>query len=202
MKLVILTKPTFFVEEDKILTALFEEGMDNLHLCKPGCSPVFAERLLSLLSPSCRSKITVHEHYYLRNEFSLYGIHVDEAANGIPKGYKGRIGVTCDDVQTLRSARKSCNYIFFGKRPLSDRDSLSDIIDSPQLKTALDTGLIDKRVYAYWGGLNLDIIPLVKDMGFGGIVIGSDLWNKFNIHSQIDYRELICYFRKLRNAVE
>ena len=71
MKLAIVTQPTFFVEEDKILTALFEEGMDNLHLCKPGCSPVFAERLLSLLSPSCRSKITVHEHYYLRNEFSL-----------------------------------------------------------------------------------------------------------------------------------
>ena len=32
MKLVIMTKPTFFVEEDKILTTLFEEGMENLHI--------------------------------------------------------------------------------------------------------------------------------------------------------------------------
>ena len=35
MKLIIMTKPTFFVEEDKILTALFDEGLDNLHLYKP-----------------------------------------------------------------------------------------------------------------------------------------------------------------------
>ena len=36
MKLVIMTKSTFFVEEDKILTTLFDEGMDKLHLYKPG----------------------------------------------------------------------------------------------------------------------------------------------------------------------
>lgn len=28
MKLIVVTTPTFFVEEDKIITALFEEGLD------------------------------------------------------------------------------------------------------------------------------------------------------------------------------
>ena len=32
MKLIVVTAPTFFVEEDKIITALFEEGLDILHL--------------------------------------------------------------------------------------------------------------------------------------------------------------------------
>ena len=32
MKLIVVTTPTFFVEEDKIITALFEEGLDILHL--------------------------------------------------------------------------------------------------------------------------------------------------------------------------
>ena len=44
MKLVILSKSTFFVEEDKILTSLFDEGMDDLHLFKPGSSPMYSER--------------------------------------------------------------------------------------------------------------------------------------------------------------
>ena len=35
MKLIVVTTPTFFVEEDKIITALFEEGLDILHLRKP-----------------------------------------------------------------------------------------------------------------------------------------------------------------------
>ena len=64
MKLAIMTKSTFFVEEDKILSSLFDEGMDNLHLFKPGSSPMYAERLLTLLPEDYLRKITVHDHYY------------------------------------------------------------------------------------------------------------------------------------------
>ena len=47
MKLILITTPTYFVEEDKIITALFEEGLDTLHLRKPDTAPMFAERLLT-----------------------------------------------------------------------------------------------------------------------------------------------------------
>ena len=57
MKLAIMTKSTFFVEEDKILTSLFDEGMDNLHLFKPGSSPIYSERLLTLLPEDYRRKV-------------------------------------------------------------------------------------------------------------------------------------------------
>lgn len=50
MKLIVVTAPTFFVEEDKIITALFEEGLDILHLRKPENSlPMYSERLLTLI---------------------------------------------------------------------------------------------------------------------------------------------------------
>ena len=45
MKLAIMTRPTFFVEENKIIEALFDEGLDDLHIFKPGSSPVYVERL-------------------------------------------------------------------------------------------------------------------------------------------------------------
>ena len=48
MKLILITTPTYFVEEDKILTTLFDEGLDILHLRKPDTAPVYAERLLTL----------------------------------------------------------------------------------------------------------------------------------------------------------
>ena len=59
-----MTKPTFFVEEDKILANLFEEGLENLHLYKPGASPMYSERLLTLLGDDYRNRITVHGHFY------------------------------------------------------------------------------------------------------------------------------------------
>ena len=106
MKLVIMTQPTFFVEEDKILTALFEEGMDYLHLCKPGASPMFSERLLSLIPEIMYGKITVHDHYYLKNEYGLAGIHIDGENQEPPKDYKGKFSRTCHNIADLNAMKK------------------------------------------------------------------------------------------------
>ena len=66
-----MTKSTFFVEEDKILTTLFEEGMDAMHLYKPQSEPVYSERLLTLIPEEYYRRITVHDHFYLREEYGL-----------------------------------------------------------------------------------------------------------------------------------
>lgn len=196
MKLVIMTLPTFFVEEDKILTALFDEGMDNLHLCKPGASPMYWERLLSLMPEESYRKITVHDHYYLKNEYGLAGIHIDNGEKGVPDGYKGRYGVTCNDIGTLGAMKKMAEYVFlpgtFGENGDSSRPR--NIIED-----AANLGLIDKHVYAY-GGVSLDNIKAAKELGFGGVVVCEDLWNKFDIHNELDYKDLISHFEKLRKA--
>ena len=106
MKLIIMTKPTFFVEEDKILTTLFEEGLENLHLYKPGSEPMYSERLLTLLSDEYYKKITVHDHFYLREEYGLKGIHLNTAEADLPYGYKGHVSRTCHAVAELREAKK------------------------------------------------------------------------------------------------
>ena len=49
--------------------------------------------------------------------------------------------------------------------------------------------------------MNLDNVKLAKDLGFGGIVICGDLWNRFSIQHELNFKELIEHFRKLRKAV-
>ena len=51
------------------------------------------------------------------------------------------------------------------------------------------------------GGMTLDNIRIAKDLGFGGVVIRGDLWNKFDIHNQKDYKEIINYFEKIRKTI-
>ena len=60
-------------------------------------------------------------------------------------------------------------------------------------------GIIDKHVYAK-GGINIDTIRRAKELGFGGVVVCHDLWSKFNIHSQLDFKELVGHFDRLRNV--
>ena len=201
MKLVLMTQPTFFVEEDKILTSLFEEGLDNLHLYKPGAEPVYSERLLTLLPNEYYSKITVHDNFYLKEEYKLRGIHIDDESTPAPKNYRGRISRTCTHLDLLKEAKKNADYVLlkyiFDSQTEPDQKS-SFTID--ELKEASRRGLIDRHVYAL-GGMNLDDVKMAKDLGFGGIVISGDLWNRFNIHQELDYQALIDHFLKLRKAI-
>ena len=201
MKLAIMTKSTFFVEEDKILATLFEAGLDNLHLYKPGSSPIYSERLLSLLPSETYNKITVHEHFYLKDEYGLAGIHLDKVSDTPPAGYKGRISRTCNNIEDLKDMKKKSSYVFLGNILNSQSDgSIMPDINMKDLEKASDSGLIDKKVYAL-GGMNINNIQFARDMGFGGIVICGDLWNKFNIHNQTDYKELILHFERLRKLI-
>jgi len=201
MKLIIMTKSTFFVEEDKILTTLFEAGLDNLHLYKPGAEPIYSERLLTLLPEDYYGKITVHDHFYLKDEFRLKGIHLNNCQIEPPAGYRGNITRTCHVIDELKSAKKRSNYVFL-KTLFDSQSNPSDkaTLTPEELREASRQGLIDKRVYAM-GGINLDNISQVRDLGFGGVVVCGDLWNRFNITGGLDYKALISHFEKLRKAV-
>ena len=201
MKLIIMTKATFFVEEDKILTTLFDEGLEDLHLYKPGSEPIYSERLLTLLSEDYHRKITVHDHFYLKEEYGLKGIHLNNATDEPPIGYRGNVTRTCHAIDELKEAKRKSSYVFLksifdSQTNPADKQSFS--IET--LQEAARRGLIDKKVYAM-GGMNLDNIQIAKDLGFGGVVICGDLWNRFNIHNELDYKELIAHFRKLRKAI-
>lgn len=201
MKLAILTKSTFFVEEDKILASLFDEGMDNLHLFKPGSSPMYSERLLTLLPEDYYSKITVHDHYYLKQEYGLASIHLDNPFSPIPDGYKGKYSRTCTDLTTLKEMKKKSNYVFLKNifNCIEFKEEKSTFTLS-ELEQAASQGLIDKKVYAL-GGMSLENIKVAKELGFGGVVVCGDLWNRFDIHNEKDFKDLITHFEKLRKAV-
>lgn len=201
MKLIVMTQPTFFVEEDKILTSLFDEGLDNLHLHKAGASPMYSERLLTLLPNEYYGKIMVHDNLYLKEEYKLRGIHIDDETTPVPKGYKGHISRSCTHLDKLKEAKRNANYVLLKYIFDSQTEAAqSSTFTMQELQEASRRGLIDKHVYAL-GGMNLDNIKIAKDLGFGGVVIRGDLWNRFNIHQELDYQELIDHFSKLRKAI-
>lgn len=202
MKLIIMTKSTFFVEEDKIITTLFDEGLECLHLNKPGSAPIYSERLLSLLSDDYYKRIVVHDHFYLKEEYGLNGIHLDGIESLPPDGYKGRISRTGLSLDELKNAKKDSNYVLLRNifDSLTDSTKKASFTED-MLNEASKKGLIDKKVYAL-SGITIDNIKKAKDLGFGGVVICGDLWNKFDIHNQQDYKDVINHYEKLRKVID
>lgn len=200
MKLIIQTLPTYFVEEDKIITALFEEGMDVLHINKPESEPLYMERLLSLLPTKVYGKIVIHQNYYLMKEHDLKGIHIDNPNVPVPDGFKRHISRSTNKISDLKSFKKECDYVMLHSLFDSLHDEVKASLTIEEMQEARRAGLIDKHVYAL-GGMSLENVQQAKDMGFGGVVICGDLWNRFSIQHEINFHELISHFKKLKKAI-
>jgi thiamine-phosphate pyrophosphorylase len=201
MKLILMTLPHFFIEEHQILTALFDEGLETLHLRKPDTEPVYSERLLSLLPEEYRKNIVVHDHFYLKNEYGLKGIHLNQRNPEIPRDYKGHVSRSCHSIEEVTQYKKQMDYLFLS--PIFDsisKEGYHAPYSPTELRNFSQRGLIDKKVMAL-GGIDIDQLSRVKDLGFGGAVINGALWRHFDMHRTSDFKELINYFRKLRKAL-
>lgn len=202
MKLIVVTAPTFFVEEDQIITALFDEGLDILHLRKPDTPPQYAERLLTLIPDKYHRRIVTHEHFYLKEEYNLMGIHLNSRNLEEPENYSGHISCTCHTLEEVADRKSIYNYVFMS--PIFNcitHTEISAQYTAEQLRQGYHDRIIDSKVMAL-GGITYDNILEVKDFGFGGAVIMGDLWNKFNVCTDRDYLKLIHHFIQLKTLVD
>lgn len=202
MKLIVVTAPTFFVEEDKIITALFEEGLDILHLRKPETPAMYSERLLTLIPQKYHKRIITHEHFYLQEEFSLMGIHLNTRNPKEPHDYSGHISCTCHSLDEVRNKKHFYDYLFLS--PIYNcitKTGVTSGFTAEELRQAEKSKIIDSKVMAL-GGITSDNILEIKDYGFGGAVIMGGLWNKFNACTDRDYLEVIRHFKKLKEMAD
>ena len=202
MKLILMTPPSYFVEEDKIITALFEEGLDILHLRKPNTAPMYAERLLTLIPEQYHKRIVVHGHFYLKDEYKLKGIHLSERNPNIPGNYKGHISRSCHTLEELKANKKGYDYLFFN--PIFDdisKLSYQGNYTPEEIRKAHKAGIIDKKVIAL-GRIDADNIKQVKDYGFGGAAVQGGIWDKFDTCCNRDYACLIEHFKKSKKLAD
>ena len=199
MKLIVVTAPTFFVEEDQILTALFEEGLDILHIRKPETPAMYSERLLTLIPQKYHHRIVTHEHFYLQEEFGLMGIHLNSRNPSEPHDYSGHVSCTCHSIQELQSKKHFYDYIFLS--PIYDcitKAGVSGAFTPEELRQARRSKLIDSNVMAL-GGVTLDNISVSAEGHTLTARNSADITVKC---CDRDYRNIIEHFKKLQKAAD
>ncbi|NJX13974.1 thiamine phosphate synthase [Tamlana crocina] len=77
-----------------ILNQLFEVGLEYFHLRKPRKDYHFYRNYLNQIDKKYHSKIVVHQHHELINDYNLKGIHFQEAQ---------RRELSLDTLQTIRN---------------------------------------------------------------------------------------------------
>ena len=77
-KLIVITSPYFFKGEDSILSHLFDEGMQHLHLRKPDSEANELRKLLDRIPDIYYPKVVLHDCFNLAIEYGLGGIHLNQ----------------------------------------------------------------------------------------------------------------------------
>ena len=194
MKWIIITSPEFLSGEAIFIDKLFSQGLDLLHLRKPEASLEAYKQLLLQIPEQWHSRIVLHEHFELAEEYKLHGIHLNRRCSQAPNAYHESISCSCHTIEEVITQKDSKDYVFLS--PIFD--SISKVgyhaaFSPTSLKQAAIENIIDEKVIAL-GGITAKNIPLVKEWHFGGVALLGDIWKRMS-DPQVD--EYLNHIRTL-----
>jgi thiamine-phosphate pyrophosphorylase len=215
MRLIVITAGNVFDKEPEAINLLFRNGMERLHVRKPGASYAETKRLVERIDGDFRSRIVLHDHYGLAGSLALGGIHVNgrnDPGNLRLYGERG-LSVSCschsfEEVAAATGCTGRSSEEIAAVAPVFDYVFLSPVFDSiskagykrgfqpEQLERAGREGVINERVIAL-GGITGGRIPVVCRYGFGGAAVLGALWGTLATDGNME--ALQARFDGLRN---
>lgn len=197
-QLIAITAPACFPEEGKIITALFEAGLERLHLRKPDAGKETLSALIGQIPGRFYPRIVLHGHFGLANEYALGGVHLNRRNPEAPPCFSGSISRSCHSIREL-DEWKSLDYLFLSPVfPSISKEGYGSGFARHELERATERGIITPKVFAL-GGMDVPHIRQLKGLGFGGAAVLGALWGKRPGES--GSREIIGRFNQLITAI-
>ena len=181
---IVITMPEMFPGEADMVNTLFANGMQRLHLRKPGASEEEMAEWIGRIDLPFRQRIIVHDHHRLLRTMGLGGIHLNARNPEAPAWFSAerqkRRSVTlsrsCHSLEEIAQWKGVCDYLFLS--PIFDSISKGGYTSAFTRETLLQAyhdGLFSKPVYAL-GGVSADNIRSIYDYGFAGAAVIGSLW--------------------------
>jgi thiamine-phosphate pyrophosphorylase len=191
MKIVVISPIQHkYSNEIEIITKLFEKGLSTYHLRKPFFKFPAMTNFLKEIPEAYHNRLVLHSHHSLIRKFNLEGVHYTHVhleptfrnwwnnkrlASHISRKTQTSSCKKLAELNTLGD--KHYSYVFLS--PIFDSITgkfqsgyYEDSIKSTLRKTAT-------RVVAM-GGIDINRIEQIKDLGFYGMALNNCLWGKEN----------------------
>lgn len=181
---IVITKPEMFPGEADMVNTLFANGMQRLHLRKPGASEQEMAEWIGRIDLPFRQKIIVHDHHRLLKTMGLGGIHLNARNPDAPAWFSAErqkrgsvtLSRSCHSLEEIAQWKGVCDYLFLS--PIFNSISKGGYTSAFTRETLLQAyhdGLFSKPVYAL-GGVSADNIRSIYDYGFAGAAVIGSLW--------------------------
>lgn len=198
--IVVFTAETILENEAESLNALFEVGLQILHLRKPKSCKKQYEQLLKAINPNYHSRIMLHQFHDLAAIYGCKGIHLKgihknqftKEKDGLKKyieSYQNKGFCVSTGVHSLTELKKyqssTLDYVFLSPifNSISKKNYNALKLDHKTFKNIFSK-------FPVWalGGVDLEKIEYVYQMGFKGAAVLGAIWKT---------NEPTSYFKKL-----
>jgi len=181
--IIILSPEKDLPNEMEILHQLFEHGLVCYHLRKPHKNFEEYSAYLQQIDTAFHDRIVVHDHHLIINEFNVKGIHFKEQhrkdhIDNPGQYFKGlnMFGKTISSSFHEPKVLEDCYFEF-------DYHFLSPVCTSISKKDykgrGFDVNHSTKTIIAL-GGITLEKVAEVKQLGYHGIAVLGSIWNTDN----------------------
>jgi thiamine-phosphate pyrophosphorylase len=187
MKLIVISSSKTRENETRLVTELFENGLETFHLRKPAMRTREMRQFLDAIPAHFHNRIVIHSHHALASEYKLKGIHLTrihlrqslstwfrrKILNMRNPGYT--VSTTFHKIGAVYENKQAYDYVLLGTifDPVSGKfnagyseHSLRAVIAKTDLK------LIAR------GGTNADNIKICADLGMHGMAFSSAVWKQ------------------------
>lgn len=170
--IIVITAPDFVDEESEKIAALFEAGVDIIHIRKPEWSIDDVRRLIEDIPCRYRSRLRLHGHFALVSEMNLGGVHLNRRNPKAPLSVKA-VSKSCHSIQEVIDSQGT-DYV-----------TLSPVFDSISKQGYASKFCHEKigektrghKVVAL-GGVTAEKLMTVRQKGFSGAALLGYIWSE------------------------
>jgi thiamine-phosphate pyrophosphorylase len=184
-RLILLTSPTSLPNEPRLLTELLAQGVERLHLRKPGRSASQLETLIQELPAHYYSRLVLHAYPHLVRQYQLGGLHLTGSQRAVTKRrpvlLPGQtLSTSYHSLAEVSQHRRYYDYVFLS--PIFDsisKEGYGSNFDLAEVATFLQK-LAARPGYCpqvlALGGVEAQNINLVQEAGFAGAAVLGTIW--------------------------
>jgi thiamine-phosphate pyrophosphorylase len=186
MKLIVISSSKNRPEDPKIMTELFECGLNLYHLRKPSMSTQDMRKIIEQVPEHFHNRIVIHSHHKLASQYDLKGVHL----TGVHRRRKFstwlrlRLLQMRNDTLTVSTSFHKLANVYTNKSEYS-YVFLGTIFD--RLTSKFHAGYSEHSILAITsksaipliarGGTSGEVIAKSAELGFAGIAFASAVWD-------------------------
>ncbi len=211
MKLIVISSSKNIENEAKIVTKLFEAGLENFHLSKKKLSKTKMQDFISKIPKHFHDRIIIHSNLILARKFKLRGINLSSSnkRNSFKtwllikfikfKNPAIQITTSYTNIGELFQIDKKYDFEYVFLSPIFDssHSKFQKGFSEHGLSAALKKTKLNTIAR---GGVEINSIEKAHQLGFYGLAFYSSIWN--NPDPVDHFNKLIEEFEKLNIPIE